>query len=69
MVLVLIRTYFLVLLQDTDPDDLRLGLIPMTHTHVIIHVILVVEPNQTTVIRAEPVLRVDTNQHQIEDQN
>jgi hypothetical protein len=57
------------LFQDPDPNYFGLGLILMTHTHVIIHVILIVEPNQATVIRAEPVLRVDTNQHQIEDQN
>ena len=59
----------LVLLQDLVPDYFGCGLIPIAHAQIIAEVLIVVEPNHTTVVVAAPVLRVDTNQHQIDSQN
>ena len=65
----IIAARILVLLQDLVPDHLGCGFISIAHTQIIAEVLIVVEPNHATVIIAAPVLRVDTNQHQIDSQN
>ena len=50
------------------PDDLAVDhivadLASQSFGHVIIQMLLAVEPNHATVVVAAPVLRVDTNQH------
>jgi hypothetical protein len=59
----------LLLVQDLDPNHFTRDLIAVAYTQVIIQVLLSVEPNRATVVIAAPVLRVDTNQHQIDPQN
>ena len=47
--------------DDLAVDHIVTDLAAQSFSHVIVQVLLVVEPNQATVVIAAPVLRVDTN--------
>ena len=42
------------------PDHFARDLIAVTFAHIVIHMLLIVEPNHATVVVAAPVLRVDS---------